>query len=84
MIAGDYIKMISIGVTKCYQQPVDFTRNEMSNPFTLEGTSYVLLEECYAWVWGKYVFITYQSDHIVLRRCISRQDGWTSGYVSCY
>ena len=84
MISGDYIKMIRVGATECYQQPVDFTTNEMSNPFSLSSASYVLLEECYSWGWGKYVFLIYTSDHIVLRRCIARQDGWARGYGSCF
>jgi hypothetical protein len=43
------------------------------------GTSYVLIEDC--WFYGqggRYKILIYQADHIILRRCVIRQDaGWT-------
>jgi len=42
-----------------------------------DGTNpsrYVLLEECYAWGGGRYKFTTYQSNHIIMRRCVARYD----------
>lgn len=43
------------------------------------GTSYVLLEDCWFYgLGGRYKILVYQADHIVIRRCVVRQDaGWT-------
>ena len=84
MIEGNHIKMIRVGAMESAWQTIDPGENEMSNPFDVEGASYVLLEECYAYGWGKYVFTIYASDHIILRRCISRQDGWARGFGSSF
>jgi hypothetical protein len=71
--------MFRCGAFESAQQAVDSTVGNMSNVFVVTHASYVLLEECYAWGWGKYVFLVYDSDHTILRRCVSRQDGWAWG-----
>ncbi|MFC2092134.1 hypothetical protein ACFLTD_05115, partial [Elusimicrobiota bacterium] len=39
-----------------------------------ESSNNILLEECYAWGNGHYKFMSYQSDHIIFRRCVARYD----------
>ncbi|MBU1043281.1 MAG: hypothetical protein KJ915_02645 [Candidatus Omnitrophica bacterium] len=41
---------------------------------TVNSSSYILLEECWAWGTGRYKFLVYESDHVILRRCVSRHD----------
>ena len=92
IIKSDHIKLFRVGGVEVALQARDIsTYLDMSNIFTISQSSYILLEECYAWGQGKYIFLTYSSDHIVLRRCISRQDGWVGGvgdnfssYLSSY
>lgn len=45
-----------------------------SGTISVTDSSYVLLEDC--WVWGnaRYSFLVYQSDHVVVRRCVARMD----------
>jgi hypothetical protein len=38
------------------------------------NSSYVLFEECWSWGTGRYKFISYQSDHVIFRRCVARHD----------
>jgi hypothetical protein len=42
--------------------------------FDIMYSDHVLLEECYAWGGGRYKFAMYRSDHMILRRCVARQD----------
>lgn len=44
--------------------------------------SYVLIEECFAYGGGRYQFIAYQSDHVLVRRSVARVDHWT-GTLQC-
>jgi hypothetical protein len=44
--------------------------------------SYVLVEECYAFGGSRYQFLVYQSDHVVVRRSVARNDYWT-GSLQC-
>lgn len=41
--------------------------------------SYVLVEECYAYGGGRYQFLVYQSDHVIVRRSVARHDYWKGG-----
>jgi hypothetical protein len=45
------------------------------------GSSYVLVEDSHAWGCGRYKFLVYQSNHVILRRNVARHDyhdntGW--------
>ena len=47
------------------------------NPATFDvgpTSSYVLIEECYAFGGGRYQFVVYDSDHVVVRRSVARHD----------
>lgn len=45
------------------------------NVFTIgPGSSYVLVEDSHAWGCGRYKFEVYQSNHVILRRDVSRHD----------
>ncbi len=41
---------------------------------TISYSSYVLIENCFAWGSGRYKFLVFQSDHVILRRCVARVD----------
>lgn len=44
------------------------------------GASYILMEDCWSYgLGGRYNFLIYQANHIVMRRCIVRHDGGWSG-----
>jgi hypothetical protein len=43
------------------------------------GDSYVLVEDSHAWGCGRYKFLVYQSDHVILRRDVARHDYAGSG-----
>ena len=45
-----------------------------SNCFSIVGSSYILIEDCWAWNGNHYGFLAYQSDHIIFRRCVVRLD----------
>lgn len=51
-----------------------------TNDFT-PGAQYVLFEDCWAYgSGGRYSFIVYNADRIVMRRCVVRHDGgWSDG-----
>lgn len=42
--------------------------------FSMNRCSYMLLEDCWAWGYGRYRFESYESDHIIFRRCVGRYD----------
>jgi MYXO-CTERM domain-containing protein len=44
--------------------------------------SYVLVEESYAFGGSRYQFLVYQSDHVVVRRSVARNDYW-NGTLQC-
>jgi len=41
-------------------------------------SSYVLFEECWAWGHGRYKFTVYESDKVIMRRCVARHDSHDS------
>lgn len=43
------------------------------------ASSYVLVEECWAWGTGRYKFLAYWSDHVIFRRNVGRHDYKGSG-----
>ncbi len=45
-------------------------------------SSYVLIEESYGFGGGRYQFLVYQSDHVVVRRSVARSDYW-NGSLQC-
>ncbi len=45
-------------------------------------SAYVLVEESYAFGGGRYQFLVYQSEHVVVRRSVARNDHWT-GTLQC-
>ena len=45
-------------------------------------SSYVLIEESYAYGGARYQFLVYQSDHVVVRRSVARNDYW-NGTLQC-
>lgn len=45
-------------------------------------SSYVLVEECFAFGGGRYQFLVYQSDHVIVRRSVARNDYW-NGSLQC-
>lgn len=53
---------------------VKFLRCGFEHYGNISYSSHVLLEDCYAWGRGRYPFIVFVSDHVILRRCISRLD----------
>lgn len=46
------------------------------------GSSHVLIEESYAFGGGRYQFLVYQSEHVVVRRSVARNDYW-AGTLQC-
>lgn len=46
------------------------------------GNSYVLVEESYAFGGSRYQFLAYQSDHVIVRRSVARNDYW-DGSLQC-
>ncbi len=46
------------------------------------AASYVLIEECYGFGGGRYQFLVYQSDHVIVRRSVARNDHWM-GSLQC-
>lgn len=44
--------------------------------------SYVLIEESYSFGGSRYQFVVYQSDHVVVRRSVARNDYW-AGDLQC-
>lgn len=48
-----------------------------SSTFSLRRTHHILVEDSWAWGYGRYKFHTYQSDKIVYRRTVARHD-WAS------
>jgi len=46
------------------------------------ASSYVLVEESYAFGGSRYQFLAYQSDHILVRRSVARNDYW-NGSLQC-
>ncbi len=46
------------------------------------GSSYVLIEESYAFGGGRYQYQIYQSHHVIVRRSVARNDYWT-GSLQC-
>jgi hypothetical protein len=67
-VAGNHIKLM-----KCAFYGARSNMNTTSFS-TLDGSDYILLEDCWAWGAGRYKFVAYQSDHVIFRRCVSRQD----------
>lgn len=61
---AEYIKFFRCGATT----------NGAASSWHIGASSYVLLEECYAWGRGRYGFNVYNSSRIVLRRCVDRRD----------
>ncbi len=45
-------------------------------------SSYILIEEGFAYGGGRYQYIVYQSDHVVVRRSVARSDYW-NGSLQC-
>lgn len=58
------------------------TSNNASSFAAGPASSYVLFEECYAFGGSRYQFLVFQSDHVVVRRCVARSDHWT-GTLQC-
>ncbi|MBU1671246.1 MAG: hypothetical protein KKF41_05870 [Actinobacteria bacterium] len=48
--------------------------------FSMDRCSYVLLEDCWAWGYGRYRFESHESDHVVFRRCVGRYDRMHAHY----
>ncbi|MBU1043280.1 MAG: right-handed parallel beta-helix repeat-containing protein [Candidatus Omnitrophica bacterium] len=65
--ASNHIKII-----RCSFTGSQSSANVMT--ITVNSSSYILLEECWAWGTGRYKFLVYESDHVILRRCVSRHD----------
>jgi len=63
----NYVKFIRCGAW-------DATDNANAEAWDLTYSTYVLLEECYGWGSGRYKFVVYESDHIIFRRCVGRND----------
>jgi len=72
LIYTDYVKFIRCGAEDSGSNGANFN---------FHTTSYVLVEECYAWGRGRYKFAGYHSDHIIFRRCVARMDGRPSAPV---
>lgn len=81
-----YVKVIRCGASDAGMSlAIDESKNNMSNVIaTNGGSSYMLFEECYSYGWGKYQFLILYSNHIVIRRCVARQDGWMYGVGDCF
>ena len=74
---SDHIKLIRMGAMDGREI---FPNNPQdSSTFVISGSSYVLAEECYAYGWGHYTFVVYDSDYTIFRRCVGRQDIWGHG-----
>ncbi|MBN1288531.1 MAG: hypothetical protein JXA49_02715 [Actinobacteria bacterium] len=48
--------------------------------FSISGCSYMLVEDCWAWGYGRYKFESYNSDHVIFRRCLARYDRMKAHY----
>lgn len=46
------------------------------------ASSYVLIEEAFSYGGGRYQFLVYQSDHVIVRRSVARNDYW-NGSLQC-
>lgn len=58
---------------------IKFLRCGFEDNIAIQYSSYVLLEDCYVTGTGRYPYITFVSDHVVFRRCISRLDAGNGG-----
>ena len=73
---SDHVK-----IQRCSGSYAPTTGNAAS--FTVgPASSYVLVEESYAFGGGRYQFLAYQSDHILVRRSVARNDYW-NGTLQC-
>ena len=71
----DHIKFFRCGASGALNSGNNHTWN-------ITNSSYILLEECYAWgTGGRYKFVAYLSDHIIFRRCVGRNDAITTTSV---
>ncbi len=57
-------------------------QGNVANIGTGPASSYVLIEEAFAYGGGRYNFLVYQSDHVIVRRSVSRTDYW-NGSLQC-
>lgn len=48
--------------------------------FSMDRCSYMLLEDCWAWGYGRYRFESHESDHVIFRRCVGRYDRMHAHY----
>lgn len=48
--------------------------------FSISSCSYMLVEDCWAWGYGRYKFESYNSEHVIFRRCLARYDRMKAHY----
>lgn len=72
---GNYIKLIRVGGMDAGESSSD-----SAGTFTITGGSNILVEECYAYGWGRYPFkASSGTTNLIFRRNVGRQDGWANG-----
>ena len=95
-VRGVHVKMIQTTSTNMpvgisYSDHVKIQRCSASNAPTTGNaasfgvgptSSHVLIEESYGFGGGRYQFLVYQSDHVVVRRSVARSDYW-NGSLQC-
>ena len=67
LAASDYVKFLRCGA-------YDVANGNTANFDIGTDSSYILLEGCYSYGTGRYKFLTYHADHIILRNCVGRPD----------
>jgi len=79
--ASDHVKVLRCS----FYDPS--TRSAVEDPggtnyptLSITGCSYCLLEDCWAWGYGRYRFESYESDHVIMRRCVARYDRMKAHY----
>ena len=72
-IEGNHIKLQK---TAGYNAPCAATAGSAWNVanYTVTNASYILIEDSYAWGCGRYKFEDYQSDHVIFRHDVARND----------
>lgn len=58
------------------------TQGNVANISVGPASSYVLIEEAFSYGGGRYQFLVFQSDHVIVRRSVARNDYW-NGSLQC-
>jgi len=77
MVNGvSWIKLIDIGVVDSGRVNAYNGGNQNVANLGVSASSNVLLEWIYSWGYSRYKILTYQADHVIIRRSLARIDGY--------